>query len=63
MAAAFLAISEKAQADIHYVEVDVSLSLDDLLIDFDGDGIDDAQVLQTRYGFSSFYLYDIVGFN
>ncbi|MBI1191546.1 MAG: hypothetical protein GC205_00035 [Bacteroidetes bacterium] len=49
VAGAFLASSSPALADINFVEVNQSLMLDDLSIDFDGDGVFDANVLQTNY--------------
>jgi hypothetical protein len=57
-AGAFLASSQGAKADINYVEVNQSLMLDELLIDFDGDGTFDAKVLQTVY-----YSQQVGGFD
>jgi len=57
-AGAFLASGEAARADINFVEVNQSLILDELLIDFDGDGSFDAKVLQTNY-----YSQQVGGFD
>jgi len=61
VAGAFLASSSTVRADINFMEVNQSLILDDLLLDFDGDGVFDANVLQTIYSTNQVGGFDGLG--
>ena len=66
MAGAFLAGGHEADAAIQFTDVNFDVPLNSSFnIDFDGDGVFDATVLQTSFGFGTTYgySYGIVAFN